>query len=125
KYLRSSGENLGFRSAKGCCVNTLEPMIPRQEQALVSDVGKASAGFYRELMRPTPPPSFFRLMAFRIARSRIKALDDTYKDYRHYRERGWFESDYYHETSLGPVKKLAGSLFDFVGRHMARRAEAG
>ena len=120
KYLCTSGENLGFHSSKGCCVNTLEPMTARQEEVLVREVNKTSARFYRKLVGPTPPPSFFRLMAFRIARSRIKALDDTYKDYRYYRDNGWFDSDYYHETSLGPVKRLAGGLFDLVGRRMAK-----
>jgi len=62
---------------------------------------------------------------FRIARSRVKALDDTYKDYRYYRDMGWFDSDYYHATTLGPMKKMAGSLFDFVGRRMAGNGQAG
>jgi len=122
KYLCSAGENMGFRASKGCCVNTLEPMTARAQEALSRKVAKTSVRFYRELARPTPAPSFFRLAVFRMSRTGIKALDDSYKDYRYYAEKGWFESDYYHPTSLGPLKKLVGCLADFAGRRMAKRS---
>jgi len=122
KYLCSAGENMGFRASKGCCVNTLEPMTARAREALSRKIEKTSARFYRELVRSTPAPSFLRLAIFRMSRTRIKALDDSYKDYRYYSERGWFESGYYHPTSLGPVKKLVGGLADFAGRQMAKRS---
>jgi hypothetical protein len=47
-------------------------------------------------------------------------LNDKYFDYRHYKEKGWFESDYYYDVSLNPVKKLAGRAFDFIGRRMSK-----
>jgi multimeric flavodoxin WrbA len=120
KYLSSAGENMGFRASKGCCVNTLEPMTERQKGVLSRAVEETSARFYREMMRPTPAPSFFRLAIFRISRTRIKALDESYRDYCYYAEKGWFESEYYHPTSLGPVRKLVGGLADFAGRQMAK-----
>ena len=121
KYLSFTGENLGFHVSKGCCINTLEPMTELQQKKLIQKVEKASARFYKELLRPTPPPSFFRLMMFRMTRLLIKFAGEKYRDYHYYKEKGWFEADYYYPTSLGLPKKLAGYLFDFIGRQMVKR----
>ena len=53
------------------------------------------------------------LIGFRMGRTTIiEGLDDRSKDYRYYKEQGWFESDYYYPTRLGLLKKVAGKLFD-------------
>jgi multimeric flavodoxin WrbA len=121
KYLYGVGENLGFHVSKGCCVSSLDPMTEQQKEKLIRKVEKAAARFYKELQRPAPVPSFLRLMIFRMARTSLKFVDQDLKDYQHYKEKGWFESDYYYPTSLGLMKKLEGSLFDFIGRQMAKR----
>jgi len=54
-------------------------------------------------------------MGFRMGRSSIRQmLDDTSLDYRYYAKMGWFESDYFYPTQLGPLKKAAGRLFDRI-----------
>ena len=121
KYLNFTAENLGFQVSKGCVMTTLDPMTKLQRKKLIQETKKASARFYKELMRPTPSPSFFKLMIFRMARTNIKFLDKKYRDYKYYKEKGWFESDYYYPTSLGIIKKLAGNLFDFLGRQMVKQ----
>lgn len=120
KYLTAAGENMGFQVTKGCCVTMLEPPTQLQEKRMKSEIRKASARFSRKLASPSmPTPSLLRLMMFRMSRSAIKKmLDERYKDYRYYKENGWFESDYYHQVSLGPAKKLVGFLSDFMGRQM-------
>ncbi len=40
--------------------------------------------------------------------------------YTHYRDKGWFESDYYHPVRLNLFKKATGSLFDYVASRSAR-----
>lgn len=120
RYLETMGRNLGFHVAKGCCVRTLEPMTPAQQRKIAREAQRAAARFYRQLGRSGPPaPSFFRLMLFRMSRTSIREmLDDKSRDYRYYRDNGWFESNYYYATTLGPIKRLAGSLFDFLGRQV-------
>lgn len=123
KYLGDAvGKNLGFNVAKGCALRALEPRTEAEQKKITRKIKKAAARFYRELMRPTPPPpSLFRLMLFRMSRTSIKEmLNDAYRDYRYYKEHGWFEDDYYYPVSLGPVKKTAGRLFDFLGRQMVK-----
>ena len=39
-------------------------------------------------------------------------LDERSFDYRYYRDKGWFESDYFYPVRLDPVKKLAGKFID-------------
>lgn len=123
KYLSNMGENFGFRVTKGCVLRTLEPRTEAAQKIITQEIKKASARFYRGLMRPAPPiPSFFRLMLFRMSRTSIKSmLNDEYRDYRHYKEKGWFESGYYYHVSLGFIKNTAGRLFDFLGKCMAKR----
>lgn len=123
KYLGNMGENFGFSVAKGCVLKTLEPISKAAQEKNSHEIKKAVARFYRVLMRPAPPsPSFFRLMMFRVSRTSMKAmLSDEYCDYRHYKEKGWFKSDYYYDVSLSPIKKLAGRIFDFMGRRMSRQ----
>lgn len=123
KYLNNMGENFGFRVTKGCVLRTLEPRSEAAQKRITREINKASARFYKELMRPTPAaPSFFRLMMFRMSRTSIKLmLNDEYRDYRYYKERGWFESDYYDHVTLGSIKKTAGRVFDLMGKRMAKR----
>ncbi len=121
KYLYFASENMGFHVSKGCCVNTLEPMTERQQKKLIQEVRKSSDRFYKQLLRPTLPPSFVRLVIFRMTRPLIKSAGEKYRDYHYYKEKGWFASDYYYPTSLGFLKQLVGYLFDFIGKQMAKR----
>jgi hypothetical protein len=47
-------------------------------------------------------------------------LDEGYRDYTYYAEQGWFESDYYYPTRLGPLKQGAGKLFDWTQARLTR-----
>ena len=95
--------------------------IKQQQKKLVEKTRKAADRFHRELLRPTLTPSLLGLMVFRLSRTNIKALDTTFRDYQYYRDKGWFEADYYYPTSLGLAKRAFGSLFDFIGRQMVKR----
>ena len=122
KYLETMGENFGFHAARGCSLMTLEPRTERQQKKISKEIEKASIRFYKELMRQTPSaPSFFRLMIFRLCRTSMKlARDDKSRDYCYYKEKGWFESDYYYDVHLGFVKKFAGRFFDFLTQMMVK-----
>lgn len=119
KYIDSTGANLGFNVVKGCCVWTLEPMTEQQQQKLQQKIKKAAKRFYKGLIRKVPPvPSFFRLMAFRMTRTGLQNASVRYYDYYYFKEKGWFESDYYQKTKLGPIKKLVGHGFDLLGKKL-------
>lgn len=120
KYLEDTGANLGFHVVKGCFLNTLEPMTELQEEKIKKEIEKVSSSFYKSLIKlKKPSPSFFRLMLFRLTRTFIKFAKVQFFDYQYYKENGWFESDYYYETTLGPIKKLFGYIVDFLGRKKA------
>jgi multimeric flavodoxin WrbA len=120
KYLNFANEAMGFHISRGFCATTLDPMTKLQKESLTRKVNQASARFYKELIRPVSPPSFIRLMLFRFSRTSIKHIDQTFRDYQYYKEKGWFESDYYFTAALGPIKKLAGNLFDLLGRRVSK-----
>jgi multimeric flavodoxin WrbA len=122
KYLEFVGQGLGFNVTKGCCLTALEPKTALEQKKITQQVKKASARFHKNLMRTTPPtPSFFKLMMFRMVRTNLRKLDEKFRDYRYFKENGWFESDYYYDVSLGFIKKPVGRFFDFLGERMAKQ----
>jgi len=60
-------------------------------------------------------------MIFRMARtSMYKMLDDSCRDYTYFRDKGWFESDYFYPVKLNPLKKLSGKVFDRLAIQIIR-----
>ena len=114
KYFDFFGKTLGFNTVKGTCVTALDPRTQKDQQKIDSALEDLSKRFYARLKKPAYPiPSWFSLIGFRMSRSTIKEnLDDKSFDFRYYAEKGWLESDYFYPTQLGPLKKVAGYLFD-------------
>jgi multimeric flavodoxin WrbA len=123
KYLDFVGNGLGFDTLKGSVIVSLEPMTDTQQKKNETVLARQSREFYERLMHPAlPTPTLFKLMIFRMGRTSLKQiLDDSWRDYVYYRDKGWFESDYYYPTRLGVPKKAVGRLFDSIARRRARK----
>jgi multimeric flavodoxin WrbA len=126
KYLDFVGNGLGFNTIKGSCFTALEPMTEKEKQKIDRALAGQSRRFYERLVKPAyPVPTLFKLMAFRMGRTSMRLeLDDSSRDYTYYKDKGWFESDYYYPTRLGILKKLAGSLFDSIATRMTRKRKS-
>jgi len=48
-------------------------------------------------------------------------LDESSRDYTYYRDKEWFESDYYYPVRLGALKKAAGTLFDWTANRVHKK----
>ncbi len=121
KYLDFVGSGMGFNVVSGFLINTREP-VPESEQVKTEKaIEKQSLRFYRQLARKEyPSPSMLKLMIFRMSRTSLKAaLTEDFKDYRHFRDQGWFDNDYYYPVKLNPVKRTLGWVFDMTARRMA------
>lgn len=114
KYLDFVGSGLGFNTVKGSCFTALEPMTEKERRKRDRALARQSRRFHEELMKPElPEPALLYLMAFRMSRTSMRLeLDDSSRDFKFYTDKGWFESDYFYPTRLGPFKKVAGYLFD-------------
>jgi len=114
KYFDFLGQSLGFNTVRGTCITALDPRTDKDQQKIDQALAELSKRFYARLGKPAyPTPSLLMLAAFRMSRSSVKEkLDDSSLDYRYYLEKGWFESDYFYPTNLGPLKKTVGKLFD-------------
>ena len=114
KYFNFIGKGMGFNVVKGSCITTREPVTDKAKKKAEKKLDKQSKKFYVELMKKVlRTPSLIELMMFRMSRSAIKEeLDDHYRDYTYFKEKGWFESDFFYPVKLNPFKKLAGRLFD-------------
>ena len=118
KYLNFIGNGMGFNVVKGLVITTLEPMT--EERRLKTDriLESHSRKFYKSLMKKEyPSPSIFKLMVYRMSRSSMaEMLDESYRDYSYFTEKGWFTSDYYYPVKLNPLKKLMGRFFDYTAK---------
>jgi len=123
KYLDFVGSNLGFNTVKGRVVISLEPMTDKMRKKNDDVLAQLSRQFYERLMKPTPStPTLFKLMIFRMSRTSLKLiLDESFRDFVYYRDKGWFESDYFYPVRLGVLKKAAGDLFDWIAVSRAKK----
>jgi len=122
KYLDFVGMGLGFNVVKGSCVTALEPMSEKEQQKIDSILAAHSRRFHASLSQPPyPAPTLLKLWAFRASRTSIRMLDETHRDYTYYRDKGWFESDYFYPARLNVFKMAAGALFDFTTSRSARK----
>ncbi len=126
EYLDFVGNALCLNAVKGCCVTACDPMTEREKQKIDKALGGLSKRFHETLMKPEyPAPSLLKLWGFRMGRTYVKrTLDDTKLDYRYYKERGWFDSDFFYPVHLGVLKKAAGGLFDSMARRSVKKKEA-
>jgi multimeric flavodoxin WrbA len=121
-YLDFVGEALGFNVVKGSRVNSLEPIPEKRQRTNESVLAAHGRRFHDRLSRPSlPAPTLLHLMMFRMGRTNIRLmLDETWRDYMYYRDKGWFEADYYYPVRLNPFKKAAGRLFDYSAARSAK-----
>lgn len=122
KYFNFIGNRLGFNVVKGSCITTLEPMTEKGQIKIDKIIDQLSRRFYSKLIKKDyPTPTLFKLMIFRMSRKSVELmLNEDYKDYTYYEEKGWFESDYYYPVKLGPSKKLTGRFFDWMAARSTR-----
>jgi multimeric flavodoxin WrbA len=121
-YLDFAGRCLGFNTVKGTCFTALEPMTENEKHKRDTVLTGQARRYYARLEKPAyPVPSLFMLMGFRMGRTSIRLeLDNSSRDYTYYAEKGWFESDYFYPTRLGPLRKGAGKLFDLMQARTTR-----
>jgi NAD(P)H-dependent FMN reductase len=126
KYLDFLSGGLGFNVVKGSVVATLEPMTAKSTAAMDKVLAKQAVRFHDRLLQPARPvPSLLALAIFRMGRQSVRLLlPEDKRDHVYYREHGWFESDFYYPTRLGPFKRVVGAVFDWAGGLMSRGAAA-
>ena len=122
KYLDFVGRGFGFNTVKGCCITTREPLSEKRQKKNDDTINRLAERFHSRLMKNQyPAPALLWLVMFRMGRtSRKLVLDESFRDYTYCKEKGWFESDYYYQVKLNPLKKLAGKLFDMIAVRMAK-----
>ncbi|MCX6132702.1 MAG: flavodoxin family protein [Ignavibacteriales bacterium] len=123
QYLDFVGNGLGFNVVNGICLTSLEPITDEARRKNDSVLKAQSRIFFDRLsQRPYPVPSLLKLMIFRMSRKSIGLmLNDSSRDYTYYRDKGWFESDYFYPVPLNLFKKAIGTLFDYTASRIAKR----
>ena len=132
RYLDLVGGALGFNVVKGsrvvCRKNpdaAHEPMLEEERRKMDETLARQARRLHEQLSRPPfPEPTMLQLFAFRMARTSMRLeLAEDRRDHAYYREHGWFGSDYYYPTRLGPLKRVAGAAFDRLAARSSRARE--
>ena len=115
KYLNFIGNAFGT-NVKGSCLISREPLPEKQQKKNDEILEKHSNRFYKQLIKKgLPTPSIFELMIFRMSRNGIRReLNEDFRDYSYYQEKGWFGSEFYYPVKLNFVKKVLGNIFDHI-----------
>jgi multimeric flavodoxin WrbA len=130
RYLDLVGTALGFHVVKGsrivCRKNpdtALEPMLEEEGRRMDEALARQSRRFHDVLTGPAlREPTMLQLFGFRTARTSIRLEQaETRPDHAYWRDRGWFGSDYFYPTRLGPLKRAAGAVFDRVAARSSER----
>ena len=126
KYLDFVGMALGFNVVKGSCTTALDPMNVKERDRIDRIVKEHSKRFHERLFEAQfPVPPFFKVWAFRAARTSMRVmLDEASRDFTYYRDKGWFEADYYYPARLGVLTKATGSLVDSITARMASKRDS-
>lgn len=121
-YLDFVGMCLGFNTVKGSVFTALEPMTTGERSKMAQLLEKHARRFYATLLKPAyPVPSLTMLIGFRMGRMAAKLdAEESNRDHQYYKEKGWFESDYFYPTRLGLLKKAAGRFFDCLAESRIR-----
>ncbi|MBN1646741.1 MAG: NAD(P)H-dependent oxidoreductase [Spirochaetales bacterium] len=115
-YLDYAANPQGFNVVKSSCIMTLEPMTEKGQKKNDLLIDRQSRAFFRQLVKNEyRKPTLFEMLMFRMARTRIKMmLDESYRDYTYYRDKGWFESEFYYPVKIGIFKRIFGNMIDRI-----------
>jgi hypothetical protein len=121
-YLDFVGSGLGFDTVKGSCLMTLDPMTGKQQTKIDKALAAQARRYYTKLEQPGyPVPTWIQLAIFRLGRTKMRLeLDEGYRDYTYYADKGWFESDFYYPTRLGLLKRGAGKFLDWMSASLSK-----
>lgn len=121
-YLDFAGAGMGFKTVKGTVLMTIDPMTERQQDKNDAALERLARQFHNSLTKPPyPTPTLMELFMFRMSRTKVRLeLEKGYSDYDYYADRGWFDAGFYYPTRLGPLKRGAGRLFDWVSAAMTQ-----
>lgn len=120
KYLNFAAMSWGFNTVKGSCHTFFEPMTEKEKQKFDKSLAAHSRRFHKRMQKPAmPSPTLMGVMAFSMARTSMKnLLDERSRDYTYYRDKGWFESDYYYPARVGLALKATGRLSELIANRI-------
>jgi len=122
RYIETVSGFWGFNVCKSIVLTTpWGAFNPKEkwlgEEKIAKALDNAGKQFIKKIKgKPNPSPSLKRYIIFHGVRTSIQYLKDKFRDYEYFKEKGWFESDYYYKTRIGLVKKIAGKIIDNIVR---------
>ena len=122
EYLDFLGDSLGFNVVTGRCVTALEPVSEKDQRKIDGILAAHSRRFHDGMSGPPYcVPTLSHVMQLSMARTKVRLmLNESYRDYRYYRDKRSFEADYFYPARLNPLKKAAEHLFDYTASRSAR-----
>jgi len=126
KYLETVARYWGFRVVKGVGLTTLTPRTAAEDLRIEKRLASVADRFHRALTHSAQrKPSWFMLAIFRLSRSSHAAVPNEEScDYRYFRDKGWFESEYYYPVRLSVFRRWFGAALDRFATKQALKRHA-
>ena len=95
-------------------------VITKNEQAIEAAADRLIQAVQQAKIKQ---PSFFRLALFRMTRSSLRYNPETLAaDKKYYSDHGWFESRYFTDVKLDPIRLLFGAGVDRIMKRMVMKS---
>ncbi len=108
KYLEFVGAGLGFNVVKGSCITALEPMAEKDRRRMDKALRKAEQAVSRAALQAGLRCTIDSSSSWRsgwAARASSRRSPTTTATTTYYRDRGWFDSDYFYPTRARSVQE--------------------
>ncbi len=116
KYLNTLGSFWGFNVCEGIRFTLpVNEVLEREREKINKELYRKAKTFTEVLITEKPvKPSIKGLCMFRLVRTfhENNPSKEFTRDYQYYKEKGWFDSQYYYEVKLGFLKRIVGMLTD-------------
>ena len=123
KYLDEVGGMWGFNLCPGAGFSfTGEKALSAKEEKISRELDKVARRFFYVLKERTVKPNLKMVAIFRLVRTlHAKSSDQDSRDYRYWKEQGWFEKPYYCDVKLNLLQRITGFFADQFAAAQAKK----
>ncbi len=107
QYLKSVLKAFGVNECSTLAVTQFGQSIETSEK-LQKQIIKAATKFHNMLNKPAKSPSLKDVLWFNMWKASTQITKE--RDYEHWQSQGWYNSSYYFDIKINPIKKLIGFI---------------
>jgi multimeric flavodoxin WrbA len=126
-YLIKVVRSWGFDVSCKLGIPDLEPLTENFKNKCLKEIDKSSKKFYRSIKNSKlKSPSLHDIITFKVWKINAAACKDSIpEDFSYWKEKGWFDKDYYYDVKIAWHVRIASMLIEKIIRIFMRNIFAG